>query len=129
MTQQFPHDEIRPFASDKAKKQQVEEMFDSIAARYDLMNRMFSAGIDMKWRKKTISILKNLQPKTILDMATGTGDMAILACRLLNPGKVIGVDLSAEMLELGRKKIEKEDLTKKIELLKGDGEAINFPDN
>ncbi len=104
-------------------------MFDSIAIRYDLMNRLFSAGIDMKWRKKAISLLKNLYPKSILDMATGTGDMAILACRLLDPNKVIGVDLSAEMLELGRKKIEKEGLTKKIELLKGDGEAINFPDN
>ena len=129
MTSQFPHDEIKPFASDKAKKQQVEEMFDGIAARYDLMNRLFSAGIDMKWRKKTINLLKKLDPKTILDMATGTVDMAILACRLLNPEKITGLDLSAEMLEAGRKKIEKEGFVNKIELLKGDGEAISFPDN
>ena len=129
MTSQFPHDEIKPFASDKAKKQQVEEMFDGIAARYDLMNRLFSAGIDMKWRKKTINLLKKLDPKTILDMATGTADMAILACRLLNPEKITGLDLSAEMLEAGRKKIEKEGFVNKIELLKGDGEAISFPDN
>src|SRR5215510_11550554 len=101
MNSQFPHDEIKPFATEKAKKQQVEEMFDSIATRYDLMNRLFSAGIDMKWRKKSITLLKKLEPKTILDMATGTGDMAILACRLLNPNKVIGIDLSTEMLELG----------------------------
>jgi demethylmenaquinone methyltransferase / 2-methoxy-6-polyprenyl-1,4-benzoquinol methylase len=129
MNPQFPHDEIKPFASDKAKKQQVEEMFDSIAARYDLMNRLFSAGIDMKWRKKTIGLLKKLEPKTVLDMATGTADMAILASRLLNPEKITGLDLSAEMLELGRKKIEKEGLVSKIELVKGDGEAISFPDN
>ena len=129
MNSQFPHDEIKPFASDKAKKQQVEEMFDSIAVRYDLMNRLFSAGIDMKWRKKTIGLLKKLEPKTVLDMATGTADMAILACRLLDPVKIIGLDLSAEMLEIGRKKVEKEGLVSKIELVKGDGEAISFPDN
>ncbi len=129
MTHQFPHDEIKPFSSDKTKKKQVEEMFDDIATRYDFMNRLFSAGIDLKWRKKTVDLLKKLQPKTILDMATGTADMAILACRRLNPDKITGIDLSKEMLELGRKKIEKEELTKKIELVKGDGEAINFPDN
>jgi demethylmenaquinone methyltransferase/2-methoxy-6-polyprenyl-1,4-benzoquinol methylase len=129
MSNQFPHDEIKPFASDKAKKQQVEEMFDSIAARYDLMNRLFSAGIDMKWRKKTIRLLQKNDPKLILDMASGTADMAILACRLLNPKKVTGIDLSAEMLDIGRKKVEKEGFSEKIELLKGDGEAINFPDS
>src|SRR5262245_16752789 len=100
MNSQFPHDEIKPFASDKAKKQQVEEMFDGIAARYDLMNRLFSAGIDMKWRRKTISLLKSISPKTILDIATGTADMAILANGLLNPEKIVGLDLSSEMLEL-----------------------------
>jgi demethylmenaquinone methyltransferase/2-methoxy-6-polyprenyl-1,4-benzoquinol methylase len=129
MSSQFPHDEIKPFSSDKAKKQQVEEMFDSIAARYDLMNRLFSAGIDMNWRKKTIRLLQKDNPKKILDMATGTADMAILACRLLHPEKVTGIDLSAEMLELGKKKVEKEGFATKIELLKGDGEAISFPDN
>jgi demethylmenaquinone methyltransferase/2-methoxy-6-polyprenyl-1,4-benzoquinol methylase len=83
----------------------------------------------MKWRKKTIGLLKQVEPKTVLDVATGTADMAILACRLLHPGKIIGLDLSAEMLELGRKKVEKEGLVSKIELVKGDGEAISFPDN
>ena len=129
MSNQFPHDEIKPFASDKAKKQQVEEMFDSIAGKYDFLNRFFSAGIDMGWRKKTIGLLKKDNPKTILDIATGTADMAILACQLLNPEKVTGIDLSAEMLELGRKKVEKESFSSKIELLKGDAEAINFPEN
>lgn len=129
MSNQFPHDEIKPFVSDKSKKQQVEEMFDSIATRYDLMNRIFSAGIDMKWRKKTIRFLQKDHPKQILDMATGTADMAILACQLLTPDKVTGIDISAEMLEIGRKKVEKEGFTEKIQLLKGDAEAINFPDN
>ena len=129
MNPQFPHDEIKPFASEKAKKQQVEEMFDCIAGRYDLMNRLFSAGIDMKWRKKAIGLLTKIEPKTLLDVATGTADMAILSCQLLEPEKVTGLDLSVEMLDLGRKKIEKEGLANKIELLKGDGEAISFPDN
>lgn len=129
MGNQFPHDEIKPFDSDKSKKQQVEEMFDHIAARYDLMNRLFSAGIDMKWRKKAIRSLQQEKPKHILDVATGTADLAILACRLLCPEKVTGIDLSAEMLEIGRKKIEKEGFTEKIQLLKGDGEAINFADH
>jgi len=129
MSNHFPHDDIKPFASEKSKKQQVEEMFDHIAARYDLMNRLFSAGIDMKWRKKAIRSLQKENPQLILDIATGTADMAILACRLLQPQKVTGIDLSTEMLEIGKKKVEKEGLTEKIQLLKGDGEAINFPDH
>ena len=130
MSSQHPHDDIKPFSGlETAKKQQVEEMFDSIAGKYDFMNRFFSAGIDMAWRKKTIRLLLKDDPKQILDMATGTADMAIMSCRLLTPDKITGIDLSAEMLELGRKKVEKEGFAGKIELLKGDGEAINFPDN
>lgn len=129
MSEMHPHDEIKPFTTEKAKKQQVEEMFNSIAGKYDFMNRFFSAGIDMVWRKKAIRLLKKDNPGKILDIATGTADMAIMACRLLKPEKVVGIDLSAEMLEIGRKKVEKEGFTAKIELLKGDGEAINFPDN
>jgi demethylmenaquinone methyltransferase/2-methoxy-6-polyprenyl-1,4-benzoquinol methylase len=129
MSDKHPHDVIKTFSSGKTKKQQVEEMFDSIAARYDFMNRFFSAGIDKAWRKKTIHLLKKDSPQLILDIATGTADMAIMACKQLNPQKVTGIDLSAEMLDVGRKKVEKEGLVTKIELLKGDAEAINFPDN
>ena len=76
MSNSHPHDDIKPYAaSDKAKKQQVEEMFDSIAGKYDFMNRFFSAGIDMAWRKKTIRLLEKDNPKHLLDMATGTADM------------------------------------------------------
>jgi len=130
MTESLPHDSIKPYDdSGKAKKEQVAEMFDSIAGRYDLLNRMLSAGIDLSWRKKAIKQLKKDDPQTILDVATGTADMAILEARLLNPQKIVGIDISGQMLELGRKKVEKEGVSELIELQLADSEAINFPDN
>lgn len=104
-------------------------MFDAIAPRYDFMNRFLSAGIDVSWRRKAIKLFKNDQPKFILDVATGTGDMAITAAKMLKPDKIAGIDISEGMLEIGRKKIEKEGLGTKIELYSGDGETINFADN
>ena len=104
-------------------------MFDRVANRYDVMNRLLSAGIDIKWRKKAILQLKNDKPKQILDVATGTCDMAIISYRLLRPEKITGIDISGEMLKVGRKKIEKEGLTSVIELQTGDSETINFADN
>jgi demethylmenaquinone methyltransferase/2-methoxy-6-polyprenyl-1,4-benzoquinol methylase len=130
MSSSLPHDNITPFDDqEKTKKEQVAEMFDRVAGGYDRLNRALSAGIDMNWRKKAISILRNDKPERILDVATGTGDMAILACALLNPKKIIGIDISEQMLEIGRKKVEKEGLTQVIQLQKGDSETINFPDN
>lgn len=130
MAEPLPHDHIIPFKdSGKNKKEQVAEMFDRIANRYDTMNRVLSARTDISWRKKAIRTLKKQDPKIILDMATGTADMAIMACKLLNPAKVIGIDLSPQMLEEGRKKIEKEGLVEKIELQTGDSEAINLAEN
>ncbi len=130
MNPPLPHDHITPtHEPGKSKKQQVEVMFDKIAGRYDFINRFLSAGIDVSWRKKAIRQLKKDDPKSILDVATGTGDMAILCCKILKPLKVTGIDLSEQMLELGRKKVEKEGFTQVIELLKGDGETINFPGN
>lgn len=104
-------------------------MFNRIAGRYDFMNRFLSARIDVLWRKKAIKLLRKQQPREILDMATGTADMAIMACKLLNPDRIIGIDLSTEMLEIGRKKVEKEGLEGKIQLQEGDSEAINFSEN
>lgn len=104
-------------------------MFDQIAGRYDTMNRVLSARTDLGWRKKAIKELSKDNPKKILDIATGTADMAIMASRLLNPEKVLGIDISQQMLEEGRKKVEKEQLGDTIELLTGDSEAINFSDN
>jgi len=126
---QFEHDKIKPFSDEGSKKAQVSEMFDGIAERYDFMNRFLSAGIDVSWRKKAILMFEKDQPATILDVATGTADMAIMAAKLIRPGKIVGIDISEKMLEIGRKKVEKEHLGTKIDLQGGDGETINFPDN
>ncbi len=126
---EFAHDSIVPFKeSELTKKQQVASMFDKIAFRYDFLNRFLSAGIDVSWRKKALKELKELKPQYMLDVATGTGDVAILGNEILNPKKITGIDISTGMLELGRKKIEKLHLSHKIELLKGDSEKINFDD-
>lgn len=126
----YAHDTIVPFKeSDQSKKQQVAAMFDKIAFRYDFLNRFLSAGIDVSWRKKAIKQLQSLQPKYILDVATGTGDVAILTQKILHPTKITGIDISEGMLEIGRKKIEKLGLQNEIELLKGDSETLGFPDN
>ena len=125
----LPHDDIKPFTENGSKKEQVGEMFDTIAPRYDFMNRFLSAGIDISWRRKAIKFLRKDKPKLILDVATGTGDMAIMATKMLNPEKIAGIDISEGMLEIGRKKIEKEGLQAKIELFNGDGETINFERN
>src|SRR5581483_1868028 len=126
----FAHDDIVPYKqSDLDKKQQVVEMFNSIACRYDFLNRFLSAGIDVGWRKKALKELKDLKPEMILDVATGTADVAIMAYNILHPKKIIGIDISEGMLEEGRKKIEKQGLQNIIELQYGDSETINYPDN
>lgn len=126
----LPHDHVIPFKdSEKSKKEQVADMFDNIAGRYDFMNRFLSARTDIGWRKKAIRLLKKDNPKTILDVASGTADMAIRAAKTLDADKIVGIDISAQMLEIGRKKIEKEGLVDKIELQLGDSETINFAEN
>ncbi|MEO5650794.1 MAG: bifunctional demethylmenaquinone methyltransferase/2-methoxy-6-polyprenyl-1,4-benzoquinol methylase UbiE [Ginsengibacter sp.] len=126
----YPHDTVVPFKnSTESKKKQVEKMFDNIAFRYDFLNRFLSAGIDVGWRKKAIKQLLSLQPKKILDVATGTGDFAITGYEILKPEKITGIDISDGMLEIGRKKILKAGLQNQIELLNGDSEAILFEDN
>jgi demethylmenaquinone methyltransferase/2-methoxy-6-polyprenyl-1,4-benzoquinol methylase len=126
----LPHDSVMPFNDpDKPKKEQIAEMFDRIARRYDVTNRVLSAGIDIKWRRKAILRLKKDKPKQILDVATGTCDMAIMSYKLLKPEKITGIDISEQMLQLGREKIEKEGLNSVIELQTGDAETINFAEN
>jgi len=129
MANSLPHDHITPFGEETAKKEQVEKMFDNLAGRYDIMNCVLSAGIDIGWRKKAIGILKKDNPQQLLDVACGTGDMAIMAARMLKPQKITGIDISEQMLAVGKNKIEKEGLTEVIQLLKGDSETINFPHN
>jgi demethylmenaquinone methyltransferase/2-methoxy-6-polyprenyl-1,4-benzoquinol methylase len=127
---QFAHDTIVPLKdSDLSKKDQVADMFNNIAHRYDFLNRFLSAGVDIWWRKKAIRQLKKLNPKKILDVATGTADVAIMTASILNPEKITGIDISDGMLEIGRTKIKKQGLEKTIELLNGDSETIKFADN
>ncbi|MEO7922686.1 MAG: bifunctional demethylmenaquinone methyltransferase/2-methoxy-6-polyprenyl-1,4-benzoquinol methylase UbiE [Chitinophagaceae bacterium] len=126
----LPHDHITPFKnSGTSKKEQVADMFNKIAGKYDRMNRFLSARTDIGWRKKAIRSLKKEQPAQILDVATGTADMAILACRMLKNTKVTGIDISEGMLELGKKKVEKEGLAGRIHLQAGDSETIKFAGN
>ncbi|MBI1781019.1 MAG: bifunctional demethylmenaquinone methyltransferase/2-methoxy-6-polyprenyl-1,4-benzoquinol methylase UbiE [Sphingobacteriales bacterium] len=130
MSEKYLHNKVVPFqTSAETKKEQVAKMFDSIAFRYDFLNRFLSAGTDINWRKKAISQLKDINPQQILDVATGTADMALLEIKLLNAEKIIGIDISEKMLEIGRQKIDKQGLGDKIILQKGDSETINFPDN
>lgn len=125
----YSHDKIVPFQdSDKSKKEQVAGMFDQIAFRYDLLNRFLSGGIDIYWRKRAIRELKELQPQKILDVATGTADVALMTYKYLKPAHITGIDISEGMLDFGRQKVAKLGLEEKINLLKGDSEAINFPD-
>jgi demethylmenaquinone methyltransferase/2-methoxy-6-polyprenyl-1,4-benzoquinol methylase len=126
----YAHDTVVPYkGSDTGKKQQVAGMFDDIAFRYDFLNRFLSAGIDTRWRKKAIRQLESIHPKTILDVATGTADVAIMASGILKPEKITGIDISDGMLEIGRKKIAKLGLQDRIQLLNGDCETIKFDDD
>ncbi len=126
----FAHDTIVPNSeSNLSKKQQVASMFNDIAFRYDFLNRFLSVGIDVQWRKKAIKQLAELKPQQILDVATGTADVALLTHKILKPAKIIGIDISEAMLDFGRKKIAEQGLQQSIELQTGDSENIAFNDN
>lgn len=103
-------------------------MFNHIAGKYDFLNHTLSLGIDKGWRKKAIGEIGKIQPKTILDVATGTGDLAIAAAKL-NPERITGIDIAAQMLEIGRQKIKEQGLEHIISLQQGDSEALPFADN
>ncbi len=119
---------VKPYnKANASKKEEVEEMFDNISGKYDFLNHFLSLGIDKLWRKKAIKILKEYQPKVIMDMATGTGDFAIEALKL-NPTRVVGVDLSNGMLEVGRKKMKKKGVDQIVEMVQGDSENLSFED-
>lgn len=110
------------------KKEQVATMFNNISPKYDLLNHLLSFGIDIYWRKQAIKQLRATQPKFILDIATGTGDFALEALAL-NPDKIIGVDISEGMLEVGKQKMQKLGLSDKIEMRLGDSEKLLFDEN
>ena len=112
----------------EAKKKQVTHMFDGISKSYDLLNRIITLGIDVIWRKRVVRLLKKEAPDTILDIATGTGDL-VLALAKLNAKKIIGLDISPGMLEIGKKKVLAQNLTDRIKMQLGDSEALHYEDN
>jgi len=120
---------ITPYKdSGLGKKEQVAQMFDNISGNYDDLNRVISFGIDVKWRKKVLQLVADKKPQTVLDIATGTGDLAILMAKT-TAAKIIGLDISEGMLEVGKKKVVQKKLESKIELVLGDSENIPYPDN
>jgi demethylmenaquinone methyltransferase/2-methoxy-6-polyprenyl-1,4-benzoquinol methylase len=114
--------------SELGKKEQVAKMFDTISSKYDNLNRVISFGVDVKWRKKILKMIAAKNPNTILDIATGTGDLAILLSNT-DAKKIIGLDISAGMLEVGKQKIANRNLSDKIEMILGDSEKMPFDDN
>ncbi len=117
-----------PVGEAHGKKEKVEAMFDAIAPRYDLLNRVLSMGIDQTWRKKAVRLLEGDKPERILDVATGTADLALEAARL-QAKSIVGVDISEEMLKIGREKIEQRGLSDRITLRRGDSEKLPFSDS
>ncbi len=123
-------DKVTPYKhSELAKKKQVEQMFDTISGNYDGLNRVISLGADVKWRKKVVRMVVDSSPGSILDIATGTGDLAIAFAQNSNADKVIGLDLSDGMLSVARKKTENSSFKDRVSFVKGDSEALPFDDN
>ncbi|MBD0832445.1 bifunctional demethylmenaquinone methyltransferase/2-methoxy-6-polyprenyl-1,4-benzoquinol methylase UbiE [Aestuariibaculum sediminum] len=120
---------IKPYKhSDLGKKEQVTQMFDTISGDYDGLNRVISFGIDIKWRKKVVKMVKETNPESILDIATGTGDLAINLAET-NANKIVGLDISSGMLEIGKEKVKNKGLGDRIEMILGDSENMPFETN
>ncbi|OSY87453.1 ubiquinone biosynthesis methyltransferase UbiE [Tenacibaculum holothuriorum] len=120
---------VKPYKdSDLGKKEQVAKMFDNISENYDGLNRVISLGIDVSWRKKVVKLVGENNPKQILDIATGTGDLALMMSEL-KPDRIVGLDISEGMLNVGKQKVAKANLSDTIEMVVGDSENIPFEDN
>jgi demethylmenaquinone methyltransferase/2-methoxy-6-polyprenyl-1,4-benzoquinol methylase len=124
----MPQKTVKPYNSDKSKKEEVEQMFDNISVKYDFLNHFLSLGIDRIWRKKAVKELKEVNPKKILDIATGTGDFAIANMKL-EPEEIVGIDISNGMLEVGRKKMRKKKIDHIISMKQADSENLPFDDD
>ena len=125
----YKQEEIKPYGKEGEKGKLVEEMFDNIAPTYDTLNHRLSWDIDKGWRKKAIRQLLPFQPKAILDIATGTGDFAILSVKELRPQRMIGIDISEGMMKIGQKKVEAEGLQHIVSFKKDDCTHLSFDDN
>lgn len=125
----YPQQHIKPYNEEGKKTEQVERMFDNIAHAYDKLNHTLSLGIDRSWRRKAIAWLRPFYPQRMMDVATGTGDFAILACRKLQPAELIGTDISEGMMNVGREKVKKEGLSDKISFAREDCTSLSFADN
>ena len=124
----YPQERIKPYNEDEKKSVQVERMFDNIAPAYDQLNHTLSWGLDKSWRKRAINWLRPFQPQRMMDVATGTGDFAIQACRVLNPKELIGTDISEGMMNVGRQKVKDAGLEGRISFAKEDCTDLTFPD-
>lgn len=124
----YPQENIKPYNDDEKKSVQVEKMFDNIAPAYDQLNHALSWNIDKSWRRKAINWLKPFHPQRMMDVATGTGDFAIQACRILQPEELIGTDISEGMMNVGREKVKAAGLESRISFAKEDCTALTFPD-
>lgn len=123
----YPQETIKPYNQEEKKSLQVEKMFDNIAPAYDQLNHTLSWGIDKRWRRKAIEFLKPYQPQQLLDIATGTGDFALQAYRMLMPKKVIGTDISEGMMKIAKEKVKAAGLEQHISFAKEDGTCLSFP--
>lgn len=124
----YPQESIKPYNKEGKKSELVEEMFDNIAPAYDKLNHTLSMGIDRCWRKKAIRTLRPFHPKRMMDVATGTGDFAILACRELQPDSLTGIDISEGMMNVGREKVKQARLSDKITFAREDCTCLSFAD-
>ena len=119
---------VKPYNSDRSKKEEVAEMFNNISGRYDFLNHFLSLGIDHLWRARAVKELREINPKRILDIATGTGDFAIANLKL-KPEEVVGIDISSGMLEVGKEKMKKKKVDHIVSMQLGDSEDLPFDDN
>lgn len=122
-------EKVRPYETEASKTEQVEEMFDEIAPNYDKLNGLLSLGIDNYWRREAVKALKPFRPEKILDVATGTGDFSILLQKILKPKRIVGVDISEGMMEVGREKVKQRGMEQVISFERQDCVALTFPDD
>jgi len=121
--------DVKPYKDqNNSRKEQVTQMFDNISGNYDFMNRIMTFGIDVKWRKKVVKMVAETKPEKILDIATGTGDFALMLASI-KPKKIVGLDISEGMLAVGKKKVKEKGLDDLIEMVLGDSENLPFADN